>query len=325
MGHVLAIIFPVFGLIAAGYLCRRIGVLGPASAAELNRFVVWLALPAMLFQNLAKADFASLLQPGFIATYAVAGLGLFAIVLLWQRRCGQSMADASVTALAGAYPNAGYMGFPLTLLLYGDASLVPTTIASMLVVCVMFGLAIVCIEAARQAGQGRVHAWLPRVCLSLLKNPLIAAPLAGGVLAALDWRLPQAADQLLNLLAAAASPCALVSLGLFLASRSGTALHAEQAIRADDSHATRSAWQLTAIKLVLMPALTWLLAVWVFALPAPLWQIAVILAALPTGTGPYMLADMYRRDGLVTARTVLFSTLASTVTLALLIHWLPRA
>ena len=41
------ILLPVFGLIVAGYACRMLGVLGPTSATELNKFVVWLALPAL--------------------------------------------------------------------------------------------------------------------------------------------------------------------------------------------------------------------------------------------------------------------------------------
>ena len=49
------ILFPVFGLVFAGFACRRRGVLGPSAASELNRFVVWLALPVLLFDIAARA------------------------------------------------------------------------------------------------------------------------------------------------------------------------------------------------------------------------------------------------------------------------------
>ncbi|RMX11668.1 AEC family transporter [Vandammella animalimorsus] len=325
MSSILAIIFPVFGLILAGWLCRRLRVLGPAAAAELGRFVVWLALPAMLFLIMAKADWRQLYQPAFTATFALAGLGLFAAVAAVQRWRGRSLADASVDALAAAYPNTGYMGFPLTFLLAGQASLVPTTIATMLVVCVMFGLAILLIEYARlPAGQRQPWLLLPRITWSLLKNPLIAAPLAGALYAATGWPLPASGAQLLQLLAGAASPCALVSLGLFLASPvASTGSATPQAL--GDRQASALAWQLTAVKLLLLPLLTWALGAWVFQLPATPLLLAVLLAALPTGTGPYMLADLYGRDASVTARTVLFSTIASLATLAALIHWMGPA
>ena len=46
--------------------------------------------------------------------------------------------------------------------------------------------------------------------------------------------------------------------------------------------------------------------------------IAVLLAALPTGTGPFMLAEYYRREAVVTAQTILWTTVASVATLTLL-------
>ncbi|WP_240754484.1 AEC family transporter [Lampropedia aestuarii] len=322
MAFVFSIIFPVFGLVLAGYGCRRMGVLGPASATELNRFVVWLALPALLFQIMAKADWSTLYQPGFTAAFAASGLGLFALVVLLQRWRGKSLADASVEALAAAYPNTGYMGFPLTLVLFGNESLVPTTIATMLVVCVMFGVAIVAIEAAKHAlHEGSFARAFLRIGWSLLKNPLIASPLLGIAVACMGWPMPGSIDKFLSLLAAAASPCALVSLGLFLASHrpqhEGTAAQA--------TNVNRTAWSLTALKLVALPAITWCMASQVFGLSALHTQMAVILSALPTGTGPYMLADMYQRPSATTARTILFSTVASVATIAAIIHWLAPA
>lgn len=58
----------------------------------------------------------------------------------------------------------------------------------------------------------------------------------------------------------------------------------------------------------------------VFHLARPLVRMAVLLSALPTGTGPFMLAGFYRREPAVASRTILFSTLASIGTLAVLIN-----
>ncbi|RMX08894.1 AEC family transporter [Corticibacter populi] len=325
MSDTISIIFPVFGLILAGVVCRRLDVLGPAAASELNRFVVWLALPAMLFLAMAQADWQALYQPGFIATVALGGLGLFALVAAVQWWRGGDLAGATMDALTGAYPNSGYMGFPLMLLLFGDAALVPTTIMTVLVVCVMFACAILLIELARQRQAAQQSgAWMLvwKVGGALLRNPLILAPLAGVAVAALGGRLPAAGTAFLGLLAAAASPCALVSLGLFLAQhmrQTETAVATETA--AVSAPARSMVWMLVAVKLLLQPLLTWLLAAHVFRLPLPQAQMATILAALPTGTGPYMLADLYGRDGTVAARTILISTVASVLTVSALVAW----
>lgn len=49
MSTVLNVLLPIFGLILIGYICRRTNRLGPTAASEMNRFVVWLGLPALLW------------------------------------------------------------------------------------------------------------------------------------------------------------------------------------------------------------------------------------------------------------------------------------
>ena len=69
----LLIVIPIFALIFAGWLAGRAGVLGPHAAAEINRFVVWMALPALLFNVIANANWRDLWQPGFIAVFTLSG------------------------------------------------------------------------------------------------------------------------------------------------------------------------------------------------------------------------------------------------------------
>lgn len=306
----LEILIPIFALILAGFACRRRAVLGPNAASELNRFVVWLALPALLFDTMSRATWQQLDQPGFIAAFSLAGLGAFALILVSRMLGGLHLADASIDAIAAAYPNTGYIGFPLCLMAFGADSLTPTTIATILIACVLFAIAIVLIEISLQA-ERRPHKLGLKVLKSLARNPLIVAPIAGVAVSAAHLALPASAQTFLRLLSGAASPCALVSLGLFLAERrpAGTAQ-------------PRGALLLTGIKLLVQPALAWWLAARVFALPASLVDITVLLAALPTGTGPFMLAEFYRREAHVASRTILLSTLGSLVSLSLLLLYM---
>jgi predicted permease len=70
------------------------------------------------------------------------------------------------------------------------------------------------------------------------------------------------------------------------------------------------------------PAITFILAFWVFTMP-PLWaQSALILSALPIGTGPFMLAKLYNREAAITSRAILVSTVLSVVTVSALVAWL---
>jgi malonate transporter len=184
-------------------------------------------------------------------------------------------------------------------------------IVTILITCVLFAIAIVLIEVGLQT-ERTPHKLGLAVVRSLARNPLIVSPIAGVLVAGIHLTVPPSAETLLKLLSGAASPCALVSLGLFLAEKRplGTAL--------GDS------LLLTGSKLLLQPVLTWWLAARVFALPLTLVQMAVVLAALPTGTGPFMLAEFYRREAHITSRTILLSTLGSLVSLSFLLFYMPH-
>lgn len=201
----LEILLPVFALIFAGFFCRRRNLLGPTAASELNRFVVWLALPALLFDTMAHSTWHQLDQPAFIATFSIACAGVFVVVLLARLASGRHLADASVDAIAASYPNTGYIGFPLGLLAFGRASLTPTTIATIIVACVLFALAIVLIEIGLQSERAP-HRLALKVLASLGRNPLIVSPIVGALVSAAHVAPPASVETFLKLLGGAASP-----------------------------------------------------------------------------------------------------------------------
>jgi predicted permease len=299
----LSIILPVFGLIFAGFACQKTGKLGANASSELNRFVVYLALPALLFDIMARTPWSMLDQPAFIAVFGIGCFAVFGITVVIRMRQGRHLADAGIDGLNAAYPNSGFVGLPLCLLAFGHASLAPAVIATIMTVCVLFAVAIVLIESGLQT-ERRIGATAAKVGKSLATNPLLIAPLAGALWSGAGWPLSGGAETFLKLLGGAASPCALVALGLFLAEKA----------KASDN---RTAAALVGLKLIAQPLLTWWLAFHVFALP-PLWaKTAVILSALPTGTGPFMLAEFYAREAAVTSSAILFSTIVSLVTVTL--------
>ncbi len=308
----LFVVLPVFAIIVAGYACGRLGLLGPTASSELNRFVVYLALPALLFDVVAESDWAGLWQPGFIASFSIGTFAVFAGTMLWRVLQGHRLSDASIDGLNAGYANAGYIGFPLCEIVFGRQSFALVTIAALLTVTALFAVGIVCVEIGLQAERHPARlAW--KVLKALLRNPLVLSPLLGALWAASGTPLPAAIKQFLHLMGGAASPCALVSLGLFLAAQHR------------GSRAARSAaLVLTSLKLIAQPAITAVFAIFVFRLAPLPTAIAVLLAALPTGTGPFMIAEFYKREAVVTSGTILLSTVASVVTLTLCVLMLGR-
>lgn len=307
MSSIVNVVLPVFGLILAGYVCRRTGRLGATAAAELNRFVVWLALPALLFKVTATAAWAQVWQPGFIASVAGGCVLVFVATVLLRMRSTRRLADASIDGLSAAYANTGFVGIPLCVLVLGDAGLVPAIVATLIVACALFGVAIVLIEISLQQERHPLRAAL-KVGKALGTNPLLVAPVLGLGWAVAGGQLAPSLVQFLSLLGTAAAPCALVSLGLFLA----------------EKHEGRSdgAVGLMLAKLLLQPLITAFLAFRVFQLPALWANSALLLSALPTGTGPFMLASLYGREAALVSRVVLLTTVGSVLTVSLCIHLL---
>jgi predicted permease len=307
MSSVLNVLLPIFALILVGYLCRRTNRLGLTAASEINRMVVWLCLPALLFNATATATWEQIWHPGFVLVFTLSTMTMFVVTLLLRRKKARHFADASIDALSASYANTGYIGIPLCVMVLGQSGLEPALIASLLVVCVLFGFALVCIEVGLQS-EAHVHRIVLKVLLALAKNPLVVSPILGACWASTGAPLPGALEKFLSLLGAATTPCALISLGLFLAQK-------QQGPR----HGTSL---LVLIKLIAHPLLTWFLAFRVFHLP-PLWaNSALLLSALPTGTGPFMLAEYYKREASVVSSTILISTLGSLVTLSLCIYYI---
>jgi len=304
----LTIVAPIFALILCGYLARRWESIGAGAVSEINKFVVYLALPALLFDVMANASWHDLMQPGFVAAFGLACGAAFYVTVGISLALGRPLASAGIDGLLGAYANTAYMGFPLFLTLYGSDGLVPVTIASILTVCVLFASAIVLIEAGSRSEPhpGRLAL---KVGAALARNPLLVAPVAGALYNATGLGVPAAGQTFLKLLGGAASPAALVVIGMFLAG-----------LRAVSPKEAGSAVALAGVKLLGQPALTWALAM-LLAVPPRLAVMATLLAALPTGTGPFMLAELYKRPAAVTSAVILISTLASLVTLPL-VMWL---
>ncbi|MDB6051180.1 MAG: auxin efflux carrier [Pseudomonas sp.] len=306
MNSIIAVVLPIFALILVGYLCRKANCLGPTAASEINRLVVWLCLPALLFKTTATATWGEIWQPGFVLAFSGGAFSVFFATLIWRLVKKHSLAEASIDGLSASYANTGYIGIPLCLLVLGPPGLQPALISSLIVVCGLFSVSVICIEIGLQQEKhiGRAMATVLR---ALAKNPLVVSPIAGGLWAATGLGLAVPVLHFLDMLASATTPCALISLGLFLAQK-------------QDGRVT-GAWPLVLIKLIVQPLITAYLAFRVFHLP-PLWaHAALLLSALPTGTGPFMLAEYYGREAGVISRTILLSTLGSLVSISLILRF----
>lgn len=305
--------FPVFALILTGWGCARLGIMGATATEGLNRFVVYLALPAQLFAAMAHAPLGELARPSFYIAYALGMAVTAACFSRITRHLPGDPVDRLISGMSSTYSNAGFMGIPLCLMVFGKSGLSASILCTLFTVSALFAVTIMLIEL-RTLNGGHVGSALRKVSVALLRNPILIAPLLGVAWAATGWDLPTAPERFVDLIGAAATPCALIAIGLFLA---------QSAIK--DSHSGALSpyiLRIVALKLLVQPAVTAVFVLWIFDVPTLWAQVAILSAALPVGTGPYMLAQIYRRDAAVSARAILLSTIGSVATISLVIAWI---
>lgn len=297
---ILSVTFPFFALVLCGYVATRRGVLPLSAIGGLNSFVLFFALPCMLFRFGAQTPIAQLLDPVVALVYLLSGtLLVAATVAATVRRWGWN--DAAFGALVTVFPNSGFMGVPLLVALLGQESAAPVIVTMALDMVVTTSL---CIALSRLGlGQGSAGRALRMALKGVLVNPLPWAIALGGVASALQWQLPGPVDQAVAMLAAAASPVALFTIGAVLArSQMNQAEHV----------AARHYVPLALVKLLVHPLLVWLACLGALALGlalSPLTMTALVLsAALPSASNVSLLAERFDAHGGRVARIILVST-----------------
>ncbi len=307
---VLATTFPFFALVLCGWLAAERGWLPDSAIPGLNGFVLFFALPCLLFRFGRDTPLLQLLNPALLGVYLVAALLIvgFTVAVTLSPRVG--LKDAALGALVAAFPNTGFMGVPLIVALLGAPAggvVVSTILAD------LFVTSSLCIALA-QAG---THLRAERAAfLQALKaagsNPLPWSIGVGAVVGGLGVALPGPVNKTVAMLAEAASPVALFTIGAVL-SRSGRANRAAGRVTPPSLYLP-----VAAIKLLVHPALVFALAAAARWVGAPLSQGQVVAltlaAALPSASNVSLLAERYGADNGRIARIILASTALAFLT-----------
>ncbi len=315
MQAILSVTIPFFALILAGYLAAQRGWLPLASIPGLNTFVLFFALPCMLLRFGINTPLAQLLDPVISSLYLTCAVVVVVLVLLLGRALRAGPRDTAFAALVGAFPNSGFIGVPLLVALLGPGAAGPV-ICTMLL-DMMLTTSVCLALAQRGQGGGSGSAFLAALKAPLL-NPLPWSIALGGTMSALGLQFLGPVEKVVWMLADAASPVALFTIGAVLfRSRVPQA----QGTAADMG---QSRWPLIAgvvsIKLLVHPMLLLTALLTARALGAGLTDLQVaaitLMAALPSASNVSMLAERYGADNGLIARIIMGSTTAAFITFA---------
>ncbi|MCB1758608.1 MAG: AEC family transporter [Gammaproteobacteria bacterium] len=305
MLSILAITLPVFLLIGLGYLVVRLEWVARSAVAGMGNYVIYCALPAMLFNALSTRDFSAIIDPSYLAAFAGGSLATLAAGFLLARRLrAEPLESAAFHGLGGAMANSAFIGYAIVVQLFGLAAVVGVALSMLVDLILLVPLTIALAETAGQ-DRGSVRVAVVSALKKTLSNPLVLAIAAGLLASLLGWRAEGALQKTLELLAGSASAVSLFVIGGMLV---GLSLHGRAA----------SIGQMALFKLLLHPAavasMVWLLPPFAPTLQAT----AIILAAMPMAGIFPLLAQRYGQQESCAAALV-GATLLSFVSINLLL------
>jgi malonate transporter and related proteins len=306
--QILLVTFPFFALVLAGFVAARRRMLPLEAIPGLNGFVLFFALPCMLYRFGSTTPITTLLDPSVIGVYLVCALVMVAFTIAITMNARIRWNDASLGALVAAFPNTGFMGVPLLAALMGP-EVVGIVILTMLIDMVVTSS--LCIALSRldegegHGGQAMLDAGR-KALLGVFSNPMPWSIVLGAVASAYAFTLPKPVEQTVWLLADAASPVALFTIGAVLA---------RAQMQSNHPMPLSDYVPVALMKLLLHPLLVLAVGTAAIQVGVPLsptaLSVMVLAAALPSASNVSLLAERFGADNGRIARIILVTTAAA--------------
>jgi malonate transporter len=311
MLDILAITGPIYLCIALGYLATRGGLFDRADMRVFGKFVINLALPALLFNALSQRSVGEIFNGPYLAAYALGSGVLLSAAVLWYRKVGrEGMGRSAIMAMGMSCPNSGYVGYPVLLLTLGApvagvALALNMVVENLLIIPILLALA-----DMERHDAGHWRQLVLQTLQGLVRNPLIIAIVAGFLVSALGVPMPSPVSRTVTLFAQASSALSLFVIGGSLVGLQLQGLRSAVA-------------QIGIGKLVLHPLCLLAVMTWLVPIGDPQLKVALLLTGAMPMMGIYaILAQRQGHEGLASA-ALLVATMASFFTLSGLL-WLLR-
>ena len=295
--YIIDTISPVFLVIILGAVLELSGFFKDGFAASLNKLVYWIALPVLLFYNIAVAKYGYGEAMGVF--YVVMAVMLAAILFsllfsLLFRLSGENMG----AFVQGAYRgNLVFIGLPLIIYSAGSAAgkFEEISILAISLIIPAYNIAaIIVLLACRHSINGRMPL---RVLKELFTNPLVISSVCGILYMHFFNRMPLFVERSCQTVGRIALPLSLLCIGACLAGTRNTADYSLSIVS-------------SIIKVAFCPFVAFLVARWL-GLGAEQTRIAILFAACPTAVSSYVMASQLGANARLSAAIIMVSSVLS--------------
>jgi predicted permease len=213
MLDILAITSPIYIIVLIGYLCTRFELFEKTDMRVFGKFVLNLALPALIFNALARRHISEVLHPAYLLAYLGGSLLVLATAYLAGRQLGGlNRTRSTFLAMGMSCSNSSFVGFPILMLMVAPVAGVALALNVIVENLVMLPLLLAMAESAKGGG-GPWHQVVRQTLKRLMRNPLVLSVTAGLAISLAQIELPQPMLRTVTLFAQASGGLSLFVIG----------------------------------------------------------------------------------------------------------------
>ena len=274
-------------------------------------FAQSIAVPALLFRQIALLDLSTSFHVGLIGSFYGGAFLCFAVGFFGAWKLfNRPLEEAVTTGFACMFSNSLLLGLSITERAYGSAALTGNYAIIAMHSPLFYALGITLMELVRSHGQGLSGRVLTvKVVRAIFSQSLVLAITLGFIVNLSGIALPGALDAASEMLGKAGLPAALFGLGGVL-----------NRYRPEGDKGLIAL--IVGVSLVVHPVVTYGLAM-LFQLDVASLRSATVTAAMPPGANAYLFAHLYATGRRANASAVLIATALSIFTAWIWLQILP--
>lgn len=287
-------------LLALGYLCARMKLVGPEFNKGLSKLVMNLFLVGMILSSVINKDMelsGSEALTGFLMLTLMVliclGIGFISPTVLRIKN-----GDRGMYRMLVSFMNNGFMGFPLVAAIYGESAVFFASLSNIPFNLLLYSVGVMFL---REDGQGEKFK-----LKDAINTPMIATLIAV-IIFVFKIPMPMLIEDTVDTVAAATVPLSMMCIGLSLGS-----------VSLKDAFVHPRLYALSFMRLVVAPLVVWFIMHFFVTNPVILGTI-VVLSACPSAVVCTILGIENGRDGIESSEAVFLCTVLSMITIPLLV------
>ena len=287
-------------LLALGYLCARLKLVGPEFNKGLSKLVINVFLAGMILSSVINkklemtgGDVAFGLLMMTLSMLICVGIGWLSPTLLRIKD-----GDKGMYRILAAFMNNGFMGFPLVAAVYGENTVFFASLSNIPFNLLLYTAGVMLLQKGDKNTKFSIK--------SVINVPIVATLIAV-VIFIFEIPMPKLVDDVADTLSAATVPLSMMCVGLSLGS-----------VSLKEALLQPRLYGISLVRLLICPLAVWLVLRIFITNPVILGTI-VILSACPSAIICTILGIQYGRDGVESSEAIFISTMLSMITIPLLI------